>query len=470
MCLDDGLQSIDRAIGEVVAQIFGHRRRECVRDLQVMVSGIAGIGRVDPDDEHGRDRSERPAPEAGLRGYASLISRRSLYAAAYQPWTAQVRFMRQPDLPTPTTGLSFTATVADDPAGGRRFRIDGADPVTAVPLVRTYTLAARGQGDYLDLFVAIARDFGTRMPRNRIAGAPSSFSAPYRPLLTRNLSPGIAYGYGDPAVLHVTPEQAGEARPGYYLVATSNDAPDSFPILWSADLAAWEHLGFAFPQGRKPPWCLDGAGVSDFWAPEMRHVGGEFLLCFTAREANRSLAIGMARSARPDGPFTGDAEPLLRGEVIDAHVFVDVDGGAMLFWKRDSNGLWPGLLAELLACDGALAAALFASAEDRRTATLLAALWSAAPPGEPMEAFFLLQPLVEAVVARFGEVRAELERRGHTAIVAAMTTAIHAQRLASDGRSLIGAPAIVLTNDLPWEGHLIEGPWLSAADGRYYLF
>ena len=52
------------------------------------------------------------------------------------------------------------------------------------------------------------------------------------PLLTENISPQILSGYGDPAVL--------KTDEGYYLVATSNDAPDAFPILHSDDLDHWE--------------------------------------------------------------------------------------------------------------------------------------------------------------------------------------------------------------------------------------
>src|SRR5205823_14014345 len=56
------------------------------------------------------------------------------------------------------------------------------------------------------------------------------------------------------------------------------------------------------------------------------------------------------------------------------------------------------------------------------------------------------------------------------AILEAMTTPIRAQRLAPDGRSLAGADRIVLCNDLDWEGHLIEGPFVTRQDGRYWLF
>ena len=51
-----------------------------------------------------------------------------------------------------------------------------------------------------------------------------------------------------------------------------------------------------------------------------------------------------------------------------------------------------------------------------------------------------------------------------------MTTPIRAQRIADDGRSLIGESKLVLANDLDWEGHLIEGPFVTQQDGRYWLF
>jgi beta-xylosidase len=33
-----------------------------------------------------------------------------------------------------------------------------------------------------------------------------------------------------------------------------------------------------------------------------------------------------------------------------------------------------------------------------------------------------------------------------------------------------GEPTVVLANDLDWEGHLIEGPWVTKQQGRYWLF
>jgi arabinan endo-1,5-alpha-L-arabinosidase len=49
-------------------------------------------------------------------------------------------------------------------------------------------------------------------------------------------------------------------------------------------------------------------------------------------------------------------------------------------------------------------------------------------------------------------------------------TPIHAAQLASDGLSIVGTPATLITNDRSWEGAVVEGPWLIAHDGMYYLF
>jgi hypothetical protein len=55
-------------------------------------------------------------------------------------------------------------------------------------------------------------------------------------------------------------------------------------------------------------------------------------------------------------------------------------------------------------------------------------------------------------------------------ILDAMRTPIRAQRLAPDGASLLGEPTIILANDRDWEGHLVEGPWVTRQQGRYWLF
>jgi hypothetical protein len=331
--------------------------------------------------------------------------------------------------------------------------IGGGETRRAVPL------GDRQHGAWPDAFRALAEGFGTRLPRNRESWQPEGHCPATEPLLTRNIAAGIRDGYGDPAVIRT--------EHGYHLVATSNDAADAFPILRSPDLRQWEHAGFVFPAGAAPPWAITGENVADFWAPELHRVGDGYLLCFTARDGARELCIGLARAEHPEGPFTPDPEPLLTGGVIDPHLLV-CDSRTLLFWKEDTNAVWPRLLAALLNEQPALADRLFDDERDRRTAHLCAALWRWARTASPMEQFFALQPLIEAGVAHYTELRTRLGE--HSQIVEAMRTPVFGQELAADGRSLLGERRVVLVNDLAWEGHLIEGNWVTWQQGRYYLF
>jgi arabinan endo-1,5-alpha-L-arabinosidase len=347
---------------------------------------------------------------------------------------------------------------------------------------RDYEIPGGEHQDYLDFFRALAADFGTRSPHAYEGPAASDGVEPdWRPLILENLSPRILAGYGDPAVL--------KTEEGYILVATSNDAPDAFPILRSDDLKTWSHEGFVFPEGDAPAWTAQGRKVGDFWAPEMAKVGEEYWLVYTARQRNNALAIGLAKSDSPCGPWrdlghpllsahavntTGlsddPAQPVLSGGVIDSHIFIDTDGTRYLFWKRDTNGVWPRPLAGLLRAHPELIDRLFAGEMDRRTAAFAAAVQPWANTRRPMERFFWMQPLIEAVLDNWRQVKEALgdipEAEG---ILDAMSTPIHAQRVSEEGE-LIGQDSLVLTNDLDWEGHLIEGPWVTRQQGRYWLF
>jgi hypothetical protein len=362
---------------------------------------------------------------------------------------------------------------------GSRISVRSADGGEA----RVYAIPGGEQQDYVAFYRDLARDWGMRVPHKREVLPPEPGSEPrWSPLITENLSPRILAGYGDPAVL--------KTDEGWYLVATSNDAPDAFPILHSADLVTWEPAGFVFPEGEAPAWTASGRHVGDFWAPEMAKVGDEYWLAFTAREKSNALAIGIAKSASPRGPWKDLGRPLLTGGValfpaadpaappppmsggvIDSHIFVDDDGTPWLFWKEDSNGIWPRPLAGLLRRRPELIPQIFESEEDRRTAAFAAAIQPWANGRRPIERFFLMQPFIEAALDNWPRLRAVLdgcEEAGQ--IVAAMRTPIRAQRLAPDGTSLVGEPTMVLTNDLDWEGHLIEGPWVTRQQGRYWIF
>ncbi len=340
-----------------------------------------------------------------------------------------------------------------------------------------YRLPDCGQQSYLDFLSQAARDFGLRNPSNRAASDERPDQGVLRPLLTRPASPDILYGYGDPCVVRTESPTTG--RPTWWLTCTSNDAPNVFPILRSDDLADWRLEGFVFPEGQTPPWALTGHDRADFWAPELHRMGGAWWVLFAARRPDRQLAIGLAKGPSPAGPFTPCPAPLLDGEVIDPHLFVGADGRLLLFWKEDTNGVWPGQLAALMAENPALAGALFEAGADRRTAAFSAAVWPFAEQREPMEQFFILQPLIEAVTADYQEFGARLAARARShpdeaaaldAVMTALKTRIFAQPLSADGLKLEGERRVVLENDQPWEAHLIEGAWITEHGGHFYMF
>ena len=363
---------------------------------------------------------------------------------------------------------------------GDGFRID----VAADGRSGSYLIPTATQQDFTAFFRQLAEDFGMRMPHayGRAAQRPPA-TFPWRPLLTENVHPQILVGYGDPAVL-----KTGE---GWWLIATSNDAPDAFPILHSNDLKGWEPKGFIFPSGEQPSWAATGRNAADFWAPEMAKVGDEYWTVFTARQVNNALAIGLARAPSPTGPWVDNGaplvtgkpvnttglgfdpgQPLMSGGVIDSHLFLDRNGDRYLFWKDDTNGIWPRPLAMLLRLHPELIDKLFASEADRRTASFAAAIVPWANEQRPMTRFFVMQPIIEAALANWKQVRTVLREFGlaATTIVEALTTPIRAQVMAENGRSLVGENRIVLANDQDWEGHLIEGPFVTYQEGRYWLF
>ena len=384
------------------------------------------------------------------------------------------------------SGTPFTFTVTITPPNGtanlaRSFEVTGHDPESGSSKTLEYRLPDSGHKSYLDFFSNLARDFGTRLPLNRRPAAEPVFDAKYKVLLTENLAPGMLYGYGDPAVLSL---ESGAYRDGtwYYIVVTSNDAPNSFPIIRSLDLMRWEFAGFIFPEGNKPEWTSDGRYVSDFWAPEMHMVDGEFRVYFTARDKDtRELSIGVAKSHSPTGPFIASKKPLLAGNTIDPHVFVGDGDRAYLYWKKDNNDIWPSRLTHLLYKQRDLIAELFTEKEDQATASFIQTLWPWIEGLQPIERFLVQQVLIEAVTSTFAEFRHRLAQiltsqstsETHDEIhdvLEAMRTPVYAQRLSDDGLSLVGERVKVMENDQTWEAHLIEGMWLAARSGKYYLF
>lgn len=327
---------------------------------------------------------------------------------------------------------------------------------------REYRIAGGEQDDYVAFYNQVADDFGTRRPHEVDHAPPVESDPRWRPLITDNLSEQILCGYGDPAVL--------KAGDDYYLIATSNDAPDAFPMLRSPDLVEWSVEGFAFPEGQHPEWTVAGVKVGDFWAPEIARVGEEYWLTYTARASDHSLSIGLAKGDSPTGPWRDLGRPLITGGAIDAHLFVGPDGTPTLFWKEDRNGRWPRPLAGLLRERPEMIEQVFDTEMDRRTAAFAAAVQPWANGRRPIERFFLMQPFIGTALANWAKVGDAAREAGALDLVENMRTPIFAQELSRDGGALIGERAQVLENDQPWEGHLIEGPWVTHQQGRYWMF
>ncbi len=328
---------------------------------------------------------------------------------------------------------------------------------------KIYSLHARDQADFARFYSELAKDFGTRPPEALAAAGSDAEDPPWRPLLTTNVHPKILAGYGDPAVIS-TPK-------GYYLAATSNDALDAFPLLHSDDLERWRHVGFAFAEGEAPQWVMHGVRKGDFWAPEIAAVGDEYWMVYTARNQSQVLSLGLAKAKWPEGPWVDIGRPLMTGGVIDGDIFVDDDGERYLLWKEDRNGVWPRKLAAFLRERPQLIEEIFDSEADRRTAQFAAAVVPWAAGRRPIERFFLMQTFIRASVGAWQRLRGVLTAcDGAAEMVAAMRTPIQARRLSADGTAFLGAPATILANDLEWEGHLVEGPFLWKQDGRYWLF
>jgi arabinan endo-1,5-alpha-L-arabinosidase len=96
-----------------------------------------------------------------------------------------------------------------------------------------------------------------------------------------------------------------------------------------------------------------------------------------------------------------------------------------------------------------------------------------------MQRFFAQQPLIEAVGSQLDAFAIRLsgllpglepmQAQAAGEILTSLRTGVYAQKLSTDGQRLEGDPTVILENDLPWEGHLIEGVWITPAEGRYYL-
>ena len=134
------------------------------------------------------------------------------------------------------------------------------------------------------------------------------------------VNPVVPSNHPDPGALRL-PDGS-----GFVAVSTSDYAhkgsQPAFPILLSKDLVEWIVVGHVFPKDGWPEW-----GFTNAWAPEIHYVDGRFNVYFTMRQTvNKILAIGVAVSNSPFGPFEDSGQPLASTPTngsIDATWFKD---------------------------------------------------------------------------------------------------------------------------------------------------
>ena len=128
----------------------------------------------------------------------------------------------------------------------------------------------------------------------------------------------------------------------YYVANTGGTATEKFPIHSSANLQDWNFEGYAFVENALPSWTTES---SNFWAPELHIINGQFRLIFTARESDSGfLCIGIGKANKITGPYTDVGAPVVRNKTvgsIDASVMTLANSVYYLIWKDEGNNNHP---------------------------------------------------------------------------------------------------------------------------------
>lgn len=100
-------------------------------------------------------------------------------------------------------------------------------------------------------------------------------------------------------------------KDGFYLYATQT-SNYWIPIYFSKDLVNWEFKRSAFRNATKPQ--IPGGGA--FWAPEIRHINGKYVLYFSWAEWGNGDAsyTAVATSDSPVGDFVNSKELLIKDD------------------------------------------------------------------------------------------------------------------------------------------------------------
>jgi arabinan endo-1,5-alpha-L-arabinosidase len=120
----------------------------------------------------------------------------------------------------------------------------------------------------------------------------------------------------------------------------------NIPVLRSTDLVRWSYVRDALPA--VPSWAV--LDERDSWAPHVIRHDGRYLMYFSeGRAKDGTMAIGVATSSEPTGPFR-DAigEPLLTGPTfttIDPFVMTH-EGDLWIFWGSAGDPIRAQRLSE----------------------------------------------------------------------------------------------------------------------------
>ena len=113
-----------------------------------------------------------------------------------------------------------------------------------------------------------------------------------------------------------------------------------FPTFASNDLVHWSASGHIFDVKSRPKWAS-----SNFWAPEIHHVGSGFVAYFAAFSPKHgAMCIGAARAPSATGPWADLGRPLVCDQgvgLIDPNEYTDAKGRHFLYYKTDANALKP---------------------------------------------------------------------------------------------------------------------------------
>ncbi len=101
-----------------------------------------------------------------------------------------------------------------------------------------------------------------------------------------------------------------------------------FRVLTSTNLVDWEDRGGAL---------VDPGLGDEYWAPEVLHADGEWLMYYSVGTGIEGHHIRVAKATTPVGPYEDLGLNLTECErfAIDPHPFVDADGRTYLFFARD---------------------------------------------------------------------------------------------------------------------------------------